>query len=168
MQAFARAQLADYKGVGPAAAPAPAPAPAPRRTTAAAARAAKKKVAAPALAAPLPLDEESLKGYTLSYGGASTYIYTATSPGANGVSRYVAVVAQEDPTIGLKVALASVTDSSHLDRTPWMRFVDVVDADASNRASLLMELRAEHTRQFALYRVIGAQADQIFLSGSTE
>jgi hypothetical protein len=78
------------------------------------------------------------------------------------------VVAQEEPITGLKVALASVTDSSHMDRTPWMRFVDVVDADASNRASLLMELRAQHTRQFALYRVIGAQADQVFLSGSTE
>ena len=46
--------------------------------------------------------------------------------------------------------------------------VDVVDADASNRASLLVELRAQHTRQFALYRVIGAKADQVFVSGSTE
>ncbi len=175
MQAFARAQLAEYKGVGPAvAAPAPAPATTSQRSTkpmTAAQRAAKRKAAAAAAAAPpppLPLNDESLKGYTLSYGGAATYVYTATSPGANGVSRYVSVVAQEEPITGLKVALASVTDSSHLDRTPWMRFVDVVDADASNRASLLMELRAQHTRQFALYRVIGAQADQVFLSGSTE
>ncbi len=183
MQAFAREQLAGYKGVGPAvAASTPAPAASSRaasskttsssRATTAAQRAAKRKAAAAAAAAatvpPLSLDEESLKGYTLSYGGAATYVYTATSPGANGVSRYVAVVAQEEPTVGLKVALASVTDSSHLDRTPWMRFVDVVDADASNRASMLMELRAQHTRQFALYRVIGAQADQVFLSGSTE
>ncbi len=180
MQAFARAQLAEYKGVGPAV-PAPAAAPAAAtpaastKGTSAAARAARRKAAAAAAAAakaappaPLPLNEESLKGYTLSYGGASTYVYTATSPGVNGISRYVSVVAQEEPITGLKVALASVTDSSHLDRTPWMRFVDVVDADASNRASLLMELRAQHTRQFALYRVIGAQADQVFLSGSTE
>jgi hypothetical protein len=176
MQAFAREQLAEYKGVGPAVAlPPPAPASATaaqgKTTTTAAARAVKRKAAAaaaPAPAPPLPLNEESLKGYTLSYGGAATYVYSATSTGANGISRYVAVVAQEDAITGLKVALASVTDSSHLDRTPWMRFVDVVDADASNRASLLMELRAQHTRQFALYRVIGAQADQVFLSGSTE
>ena len=95
-------------------------------------------------------------------------MYTATSTAANGVSRYVTVVAQQDPITGVKVALASVTDSQHLDRTPWMRLVDVVDADASNRASLLMELRASHTRQFALYRVIGAQAEQVFATGSTE
>ncbi len=171
MRAFAREQLAEYKGAGPAiAAPAATTATASKAKagTTAAARAAKKKVAAATPLPALPLNDESLKGYTLSYGGASTFVYAATSPGANGVSRYVLVVAQEEPSVGLKVALPSVTDSSHLDRTPWMRFVDVVDADASNRASLLMELRAEHTRQFALYRVIGAQADQVFLSGSTE
>jgi hypothetical protein len=176
MQAFAHAQLAEYKGIGPAVAASATSASATsasastKRTTAAA-RAAKRKAAAAATAAtpaPPPLKDEVLKAYTLSYGGAPTYVYSAVSPGANGVSRYVSVVAQEDAITGLKVALASVTDSSHLDRTPWMRFVDVVDADASNRASLLMELRAQHTRQFALYRVIGAQADQVFLSGSTE
>ena len=64
----------------------------------------------------------------------------------------------------LKVALSSVTDSAHLDRTPRMRLVDVVDAEASNRASFLLELRGQTERQFALYRVIGAQADQIFAS----
>ena len=168
MQAFARVQLANYKG---SPTPVAAPSPAPKPATTAAARAARRKVAAAAAAAPPPaqaLSDESLKGYTLSYGGAPTYVYSATSAGENGVSRYVSVVAQEDSIAGLKMALASVTDTSHLDRTPWMRFVDVVDADASNRASLLMELRAQHTRQFALYRVIGAQADQVFLSGSTE
>ena len=51
---------------------------------------------------------------------------------------------------------------------PWMRLVDVVDAEASNRASLLFEMRAEHVRQFALYRVIGAQAEQVFQTGTTE
>jgi hypothetical protein len=134
----------------------------------AASRARKKAAAAPSAPAPLPLTEESLQGYTLSYGGAATYVYSATSAGVGGVSRYVTVVAQEEPITGLKLALGSVTDSSHLDRTPWMRLVDVVDADASNRASLLFELRAQHTRQFALYRVIGAEASQVFLTGTTE
>lgn len=170
MQDFARTQLANEKEAGPAAAALASTAVVAKGTTTAAARAAAKRKAATAATPPvsLPLNEESLAGYTLSYGGASTYVYTATSPGAAGVTRYVSVVAQEEPTVGLKVALASVTDSSHLDRTPWMRFVDVVDADASNRASLLVELRAQHTRQFALYRVIGAKADQVFVSGSTE
>jgi hypothetical protein len=43
-----------------------------------------------------------------------------------------------------------------------------VDAEASNRASLLFELRAQNSRQFALYRVIGAHAEQTFLTGSTQ
>jgi hypothetical protein len=167
MQAFARAKLADYKGVGPLVS---SPAPVATAAKTASANRTKKRAATPPPAppAPLPLTDEVLKGYTLSYGGAATYYYGATSAGVGGVSRYVSVVAQEEPITGLKVALASVTDSAHLDRTAWMRLVDVVDADASNRASMLMELRAQHTRQFALYRVIGAEADQVFVTGSTE
>jgi hypothetical protein len=49
-----------------------------------------------------------------------------------------------------------------------MRLVDAVDAEASNRASLLFELRAQNSRQFALYRVIGTRAEQTFLTGSTQ
>jgi hypothetical protein len=49
-----------------------------------------------------------------------------------------------------------------------MRLIDVVDAEASNRASLLFELRAARSRQFALYRVIAAKPEQIFVTGSTE
>jgi hypothetical protein len=170
MQAFARAQLGAYKGVA-AVAPAATPAPTNSGSTAnrtVTPRSKTKTKQAAATVPPAPLANEELRGYTLSYGGAATFVYSATSPGAGGVSRYVTVVAQEDPATGLKVALASVTDSSHLDRTAWMRLVDVVDADASNRASLLMELRAQHTRQFALYRVIGAEADQVFVTGSME
>ena len=164
MQEFARTQLAAYKDV-PTATPA-ATKSASTHTTAA--HPVTRKRVASALPAPVTLADEVLNGYTLSYGGAATYFYTATSPGANGSTRYVTVVAQDDAPNGLKLALASVTDSAHLDRTPWMRLVDVVDAEASNRASLLLELRAQHTRQFALYRVIGAQAEQVFTTGSTE
>jgi hypothetical protein len=81
------------------------------------------------------------------------------------VMRYVTVVAQDNGMGQLKVALASVTDAAHLDRTPWMRLVDVVDVEASNRASLLFELRSKNSRQFALYRVIAAKPEQIFETG---
>jgi hypothetical protein len=47
-----------------------------------------------------------------------------------------------------------------------MRLIDAVDAEASNRASLLFELRAQNSRQFALYRVIGADAEQALLTGT--
>ena len=144
---------------------------APRKTTTGARRVAKSN--APVQA---PLVDEDLRGYVLSYGGAPTFVYTAHTDGAGSALRYVTIVAQDNgvSTDGqgglgeLKLALASVTDEGHLDRTPRMRLIDVVDAEASNRASLLFELRATRSRQFALYRVIAAKPEQIFLTGSTE
>jgi hypothetical protein len=118
--------------------------------------------------APVGLVDEELKGYTLSYGGAATYVYTANTGGTGADLRYVTVVAQADALGELKPALQSVTDAAHLDRTPWMRLVDVVDVEASNRASLLFEMRAQNSRQFGLYRVIAAKPEQIFLTGSTQ
>jgi hypothetical protein len=110
--------------------------------------------------------DEVLKGYLLSYGGAPTYVYTTHTVETGSVMRYVTVVAQDDGMGHLKVALASATDAAHLDRTPWMRLVDAVDVEASNRASLLFELRGQSSRQFALYRVIAAKPEQIFMTAS--
>ncbi len=184
LEEMARAQLAKYDlpaASASAGTPAPTPVPAaksPARTqppTTAAARARQRKAAAAAkaaasaaAAAPELLKNASLRAYTLSYGGAATYVFTAVSPGVGGVDRYVSVVAQREPVGSLKMALASVTDARHLDRTPWMRLVDAVDAEASNRASLLFELRAQSSRQFALYRVIGAATEQTFVTGMPE
>jgi hypothetical protein len=170
MQALAREQLAAYKGAAATATAAPAPsAPAARpastsRTTASKPRRAKPAAPPP----PQPLEDEQLTGYTLSYGGDATYVYMAHTPGDGSDRRYVTVVAQMDGFGQLKPAIQSVTDAAHLDRTPWMRLVDVVDVEASNRASLLFELRGQTARQFAVYRVIAARADQIFLSGTTQ
>ena len=171
MQALARAKLAGYgvvaSGAAVPAAAVRAPAvkasatPAARRAAAAAGR---KKSAAPGVA----LLEEELKGYLLSYGGSPTYIYTAHTQGTGATLEYVTVVAQADAFNELKVAMESVTDAAHLERTPRMRLVDAVDAEANNRASLLFELRGERSRQFGLYSVIGARAEQRFLSGSTQ
>jgi hypothetical protein len=165
MQQMARDRLAKYVAM---AAPASKPLAAPAATKTAPARMKKAVPPAPAAPAEAALTEESLRGYTLSYGGAATYVYSASSPGEGGVTRYVSVVAQREPSGELKAALSSVTDSKHLDRTPWLRLVDAVDAEASNRASLLFEMRAQNARQFALYRVIGAQAEQVFETGTTQ
>jgi hypothetical protein len=105
-----------------------------------------------------------LKGYLLSYGGAPTYVYMAHTVETGAVMRYVTVVAQADAMGELKVALTSVTDAAHLDRTPWMRLIDAVDVEASNRASLLFELRGQSSRQFALSRVIATKPEQIFVT----
>ena len=168
LEALARERVTAYGGGVVSAAPAPAAVKVP--ATAAARAAARRKAASPAAkpAAAVTFQNESIKGYTLSYGGAATYVYTGSTAGAGGMTRYVTVVAQREPLGELKVALASVTDSTHLDRTPWLRLVDAVDAEASNRASLLFELRGETARQFGLYRVIGAKAEQTFLTAMPE
>jgi hypothetical protein len=163
MQAMARAQLAAYGAASPATPAAPTPA-AKKTTPAPAARAHRATAPAPQT----PLLDEELKAYTLSYGGAPTYIYSANTGGTGAALRYVTIVAQDDGLGDIKPAIQSVTDAAHFYRSPKMQFVDVVDADASNRASLLFELRSQNARQFALYRVIASHPEQIFLTGTTQ
>jgi hypothetical protein len=116
----------------------------------------------------LALTSEELHGYELSYGALPTFVYTAESPVAVGGPVYVTLVAQRLPSGELQTALTSVTDATHLDRVPWMRPVDAVDPDWSHRASLLFELRAQSSRQFALYRLVTEQAEQTFVTGVIE
>jgi hypothetical protein len=166
MEALAREKLAAYGGTARVAEAPAAPAVKGRRTTSKLRRAVPR--AAAPVAVPVALMDEVLKGYTLSYGGDPTYVLMAHTAGTGAALRYVTIVAQVDSMGGMKAAIESVTDAAHLDRTPRMRLVDVVDADASNRASLVMELRWQSSRQFALYRVIAAKAGQTFVSGTTQ
>ncbi len=161
MQEMAQAQLAAY-GKPPATAQPPAT---PAKKLPATQTRAKKPTPPPPRQ---PLLEEDLKAYTLSYGGSATYVYSANTGGTGAALRYVTIVAQDDGLGNIKPAIQSVTDAAHFDRTPKMQFVDVVDAEASNRASLLFELRSQSARQFALYRVIASHPEQIFLTGTTQ
>ncbi len=142
--------------------------PAARRRAALAAAAARRKAAAAAKAAGSGMLDEDLRGYLLSYGGAPTFVYTAHTAGTGAALKYVTVVAQRDVFGKLQTAFSSVTDAEHLDQTPWMRLVGVVDAEASNRASLLFEMREQGARQFALYRVVGARSEAVFTTGTTQ
>lgn len=139
-------------------------------TTKAATAAERKARAVPSIAAGEvgQLVGEELHGFLLSYGGAETFVYSAATAGTGVAAKHVLLVAQKDQQGALRVAFSSVTDEAHLDRTPWMRLVDAVDAEASNRASLLIEMRGATTRQFGLYRVIGARAEQVFVAGGVE
>lgn len=127
-----------------------------------------RKGAAPLPPPPVPLVDEDIHGYTLSYDGLPTFVYSAETPVPSGGPVYLTLVAQRLPSGKLQVALSSVTDATHLDRTPWFRLVDVVDPDWSHRGSLLFELRAQSSRQFALYRLITAQAERTFITGIIE
>jgi hypothetical protein len=164
MQSAARAQLAAYEAANGAPSATPHIPPNTPRATNKSHRTVVKQAPPPP---PEALLDEDLKGYTLSYGGAATYVYFAHTDGLGPTLRYVTLVAQINMQNEPQIAMKNVTDATHLDRTPRMRLVDVVDAEASNRASLLFELRAHNSRQFALYRVIGARADQTFITGST-
>jgi len=137
----------------------------PRKSSTTSSRARKATSPPPP---PVPLMNEELKGYELTYGGLPTFVYTAETPLVSGGPVYVTMVAQRLPAGNLQVSFSSVTDAGHLDRTPWFRFVDAVDPDGSHRASLLFELRAQSTRQFALYRLITANAEQAFATGIIE
>jgi hypothetical protein len=125
----------------------------------------KKKTSASPPSLTFSLSNEQLKAYTLSYGGMPIFVYTAETPVANGGPVYLTMVAQRLPSGELQVALVSTTDATHMDRVPWMRPIDAVDPDWSHRASLLFELRAQTSRQFALYRFTSAQAEQTFITG---
>jgi hypothetical protein len=129
---------------------------------------AHRKAASANTPVALTFSGEQLAGYTLSYGGLPTFVYTASIPTVSDAILYVTVVAQRLPSGELQTSLASVTDSTHLDRTPWMRLIDAVDPDDSHRASLLFELRAKSSRQFALYSLTSAQAQQSFITGIIE
>jgi len=176
MQIIAREQLADYVRRNFAEQNA-APPPTTKPTTKTRAR-PTAPVRAPAVPE-APLTGEQIASYTLSYGGLPTFVYTAVSPGPTHAAaattpgipapeRYVTVVAQQLPSGELQAAFSSVTDAAHLDRTPWFRLVDAVDPDAEHRASLLFELRGHSSRQFALYRILSARAEQIFVTNPTD
>ncbi len=162
MQGLAQAQLAGY---GKPAAAATAQAKTAARKTS---PARSQHTGKPAGVPPPALEEEELNAYTLSYGGDPTYVYSAHTAGTGAALRYVTIVAQSDSLGQFKPAIESVTDAAHLEERPRMRFVDAVDAEASNRASLLFELRGQSSRQFGLYRVIAGHSDQIFVTGTTQ
>lgn len=169
MQTAARAQLAKYEAANAVAPPpAPPPPPDPHRPGSKIRRGVAKETPPPLPAPPETLLDEKLTGYELSYGGSATFVYSAHTDGLGPALRFVTLIAQTNTQGEPEVVLTNVTDATHLDRSPRMRLVDAVDAEASNRASLLFELRAQNSRQFALYRVIGARADQTFLTGSTQ
>ncbi|MDE1163459.1 MAG: hypothetical protein PW792_16160 [Acidobacteriaceae bacterium] len=143
----------------------------PTKSKAGKAKSSHKAQAAPVVT--LTFANEELHAFNLSYGGLPTFVYTASAPVAMAkdgtvVTARVAIVAQRLPEGNVQVSLAQVTDSAHLNRAPWMRFIDVVDADGSHRASLLFERRANTSRDFALYRLVTAKAESSFSTAPLE
>ena len=119
--------------------------------------------------APTPtLIHAQLLAYNLTAGAPPTYILTAESPLTTSGPIYLTLIAQPDAAGHLRPNLLSITDATHLDRTPWLRPIDAVDPDAAGRADLLFELRSQTTRQFALYDLTTAQPRQTLLTTPTD
>ncbi len=122
-------------------------------------------------APPVMFADKDFHAYELSYSGGATLVFSAkatVTPAAASkgtgaaLEKYVTIIAQPDFDGVPQVRLQSVTDAAHFDITPRMRLVDAVDTDGDNRAELVFELRRATDRQFAIYKVRGAHAEQAF------
>lgn len=134
--------------------------PAPKRSTT-----RKSTKPAPPPPPPAPLVDEQFRVFELAYGSGATLVLSARTGGPPAQQKFVTIIAQPDLYGNVLVLLKNVTDGSHLDEKPRMRLIDAVDALADNRGELLFELRGATQRQFALYRVLRGQAEQLFVTG---
>jgi hypothetical protein len=112
---------------------------------------------------PLPmLTDEEFRAYNLSFGGGATMVLSARATG--DPVKYVTIIAQPDFYGKPQVLLKQVTTTNELDVMPRMQLVDAVDTVGNGRADLLFELRGQTFRQFAIYRINGGTATQVFVT----
>lgn len=111
------------------------------------------------------LEDVQFKVYSLSFGGGATMIYSARA--ASDPQKYVTIIAQPDFYGNAQVLLKHVASGDNLDAIPRMRLIDAVDTQGDGRADLIFELRGQTYRQFAIYRIAGGQATQVFLTQPT-
>jgi hypothetical protein len=146
--------------------PPPAPAKSSAAKSSSSARPAAKKAAKPAPPAdPVPLTGEQFRVFELAYGSGATLVLSAHTDGPPASQKFVTLIAQPDLYGNVLLLKKNVTDGEHLDENPRMHLIDAVDALADNRGELLFELRGATQRQFALYRVLRGQAEQLFVTG---
>ena len=122
----------------------------------------------PPLPPPITLENAQLLAYTLTDTTTPTYILTTELPLTTAGPLYLTLIAQPDPNTHLRLTLLSLTDAAHLDRTPRLIPIDAVDPDATGRAQLLVELRSQTTRQFALYALTATHPQQTLLTTPIE
>jgi len=111
------------------------------------------------------LQDVQFKVYSLSFGGGSTMVYSARS--ASDPEKYVTIIAQPDFYGNAQVLLKHVASGDNLDAIPRMWLIDAVDTQGDGRGDLIFELRGQTYRQFAIYRVSGGQATQVFVTQPT-
>lgn len=110
------------------------------------------------------LRDVHVTSFALTYENTSVLVLSAHTDEAT--PRLITAIAEVDIYNEPRILLTSITDDEHRGDTPEMHLIDAVDADGSNRASLLFELRGATDRQFALYRVTRGTAERTFVTGS--
>jgi hypothetical protein len=134
--------------------PAPPPPPSTKQS------AAHRRTREPEPARLPMLTDEEFRAFNLSFGGGATMVLTARATG--DPVQYVTIVAQPDFYGNPQVILKQVTNTNELDVIPRMRLVDAVDTVGNGRADLVFELRGQTYREFAIYRIAGGSATQVF------
>jgi hypothetical protein len=132
-------------------------APAPSLRTSARATRAAKPIKGPTLT------DAHITSYALTYENTPSMVLTAKTSGETPLS--ITAIAEVDIYNEPRILLTSVSDAVHRTDQPEMHLIDAVDADGTNRASLLFELRGTTDRQFALYRISRGTAVRTFVTG---
>jgi hypothetical protein len=141
---------------------------APART----ARAAKPAQAAPAAPKSQFAEGESqVTGLDLAHNNSATVVFTgrerlSSQPGAQQV--FVTVVARVDLEGNPRKLFANVTTSDRLDATPWLEFIDAIDADGDGRGELLFRRVRDVGSEFAIYHVGVDELAEMFHGGVAE
>ena len=128
-------------------------------------RRSKPKAAQPTPAPQLTLTHERFHAFELDYGSGAVYVFSARTSAPRETTTYITLIAKPDFSGGLIPLYKNVTPASLLDYQPRMRLIDAVDATGGGRADLLFDLLTHSTRHFALFRVQGGQAQEIFHTG---
>lgn len=121
----------------------------------------KAQPAPPAPPQPM-LEDVEFRSFGLTFGGGATMVLSAHTAGDD--PNYVTIIAQPDFYGKPQVLLKQVTSANDLDVIPRMRLIDAVDTEGNSRGNLIFELRGHTYRRFAIYRIAGGQATQVFLS----
>jgi hypothetical protein len=113
------------------------------------------------------LENAQFRAFDVWVTGQPVMIFTADAkiPAASGASNVpvdsysVTVVARTDIYGNLQKLYSGVTDRFHLDVTPRLELIDVVDADADGRGELLFRETTDTGTGYVIYR---ATADKLW------
>lgn len=105
-----------------------------------------------------------LRVFDLSTSNEPVLVFAAHAHMAESASveYLVTLVMREDVNGDFHKVLSNITDAQHLDVTPKMDLVDVVDADGDGRGEFLFRKTSDSGSAFVIYRLIGDELYPLF------